>query len=266
MSKEIYAPVGGVAQKVIKMYAPVNGVAHSVKKAYIGVNGVARQFFSMLPPLDPVFANNTWEDVIAACQLGRVPDTWAVGDQMPMTINGTDYLVDIIGKNHDTYADGSGKAPLTFQLHNCYVAMRVMFSGNTNKGGWRDSHMRNTHLPNILALMPSAVRAGIREVSKKTTTGEQSNSVVTTADKLFLLSELEVFGEIWYSFPGEGTQYAYYAQGNPLDKKIYGASVSCWERSPYTDSDTSFCVVSGYGEMSFDIASTSLYFAPAFCF
>lgn len=70
--------------------------------------------------VDPVFANNSWAGVVTACRRGTVPSTWVVGDSMPMTIGGTDYQVDIIGKSHDDYYDGSGKAPLTFQLHDCY--------------------------------------------------------------------------------------------------------------------------------------------------
>ena len=52
--------------------------------------------------LDDNFANNSWEAIIAACQSGSVPDTWVVGNSKMMTINGTDYQIDIIGKNHDT--------------------------------------------------------------------------------------------------------------------------------------------------------------------
>ena len=53
-----------------------------------------------------------------------------------MFINGTEYQIDIIGKGHDDYADGSGKAPLTFQLHDCYGELKNMNSSNTNVGGW----------------------------------------------------------------------------------------------------------------------------------
>ena len=67
--------------------------------------------------LADAFAANSWETIIAACQSGNVPDSWAVGDSKPMAINGTNYQIDIIGKNHDVYTDGSGTAPLTFQLH-----------------------------------------------------------------------------------------------------------------------------------------------------
>ena len=61
-----------------------------------------------------------------------MPDAWKVADHKPMTINGVDYQIDIIGKNHDDYSDGSGKAPLTFQLHDCYAAPKQMNSFNTN--------------------------------------------------------------------------------------------------------------------------------------
>ena len=77
--------------------------------------------------LDPVFANNDWATIIAACQRKQVPETWAVGDQKEMTI-GQPYMIDIIGKDHDTYADGSGTAPLTLQMHDCYTIPGKMLS------------------------------------------------------------------------------------------------------------------------------------------
>ena len=73
--------------------------------------------------LDDTFANNSWEAIIAACQSGNVPASWAVGDSNTMPINGASYQVDIIGKNHDTYT-ARGTAPLTFQLHDCSRLLR----------------------------------------------------------------------------------------------------------------------------------------------
>ena len=148
-------------------------------------------------PYDAVFANNTWADIIDACQQNKVPDTWAAGNSKTMTINGTAYQIDIIGKNHDTYATG-GVAPLTFQLHDCYGAGR-MNSSATTSGGWTSCEMRNTTLPAILALMPSEVQSGIKAVNKLTASDHSGSSVNTTADKLFLLSEREVFGSRYYS-------------------------------------------------------------------
>ena len=215
--------------------------------------------------IDPVFANNSWEEIIAACQSGRVPDSWAVGDSKTMTINGSDYQIDIIGKNHDTYT-AVGTAPLTFQTHDCYADTKNMNSSDTNAGGWTDCEMRNTHLPAILALMPSEVQDGIKEVNKLTSAGSQSSTINTTADKLFLLSEIEIFGIVKNSVAGEGSQYAYYSAGNSKVKNMSGSASIWWGRSPRGSSSASFCSVYSSGSVDYRLASYSFGVAFGFCF
>lgn len=215
--------------------------------------------------LDAIFANNSWEAIIAACQSGSVPDSWAVGDSKTMTINGTDYQIDIIGKNHDTYTAG-GTAPLTFQMHDCYADTKQINTSNTNAGGWTDCAMRSTHLPAILAMMPTEVRTAIREVNKLTSAGSQSSTISTTADKLFLLSEIEIFGSVTYSVAGEGSQYAYYSAGNSKIKIRSGRPNAWWERSPRGDSSTNFCYVNTSGATTGFPASRANGAAFGFCF
>ena len=214
---------------------------------------------------DPVFANNTWAKIIKACQNKEVPETWTVGSQKAMTINGTDYPIDIIGKGHDDYADGSGKAPLTFQLHDCYGETKAINSSNTNSGGWTSCTMRNTHLPAILSQMPTEVQSGIREVNKLTSAGSQSATINTTADKLFLLSEIEIFGSVRYSKSGEGTQYDYY-KGNSKVKKFNGSAYGWWERSPRGSKSAYFCLVDTNGDAYYVGASRAAGVAFGFCF
>lgn len=215
--------------------------------------------------LDAIFANNSWEEIITACQSGNVPDTWVVGNSKTMTIGGTNYQIDIIGKNHDTYTAG-GTAPLTFQMHDCYSTTYAMNSSNTNAGGWTSCAMRSKHLPAILALMPTEVQNGIREVNKLTSAGNQSSTIKTTADKLFLLSEIEIFGSVSYSKSGEGTQYAYYKDGRSTEKKRNGNMSGWWERSPFGGNSTLFCWVDGTGDAAGHDASYSFGVAFAFCF
>lgn len=211
------------------------------------------------------FADNDWASIIAACHSGSVPSTWVVGNSKTMTINGTSYQIDIIGKNHDTYASG-GKAPLTFQLHDCYADTKAMNSSDTNSGGWKNSAMRTTHLPAILALMPTEVQNGIREVSKKASVGGASSTIETVSDKLFLLSEVEIFGSTSYSAAGEGTQYDYYKAGNSKVKKRNGSAADWWERSPYASSSARFCLVYGNGDANYYDASIARGVAFGFCF
>lgn len=213
------------------------------------------------------FSDATWEQIIEACQNKTVPDTWVADGTCykDMEINGTNYRIDIIGKNHDTYAAG-GTAPLTFQMHDCYDETKQMNSSNTNSGGWTNCAMRSTHLPAILALMPAEVQAAIKEVQKKTSAGNQSSSIQTTNDKLFLLSEIEIFGSTTYSFAGEGTQYAYYQAGNSKVKNRNGSAHYWWERSPYSSNTASFCRVHRNGDASSDNARDSYGVAFGFCF
>lgn len=266
MSSKIYVPESGTAREVKKVYAPVYGVARSVKKVYKGVNGIARQVFSGMPSFDSVFANNTWTNIILACQYGVVPSTWTVGNQKIMIINGLEYFVNIIGKNHDSYANGGGQAPLTFQLHTGYVSKEEMYETRTNIGGWKDSAMRAYHLPQILSFMPLEIQNAIREVYKATSAGGESYTLHNTADKLFLLSEFEVFGVNTTTAPGEGEQYEYYAAGNSKVKWVNGSASSWWTRSPQVSNSAGFFAISATGWPDNLSANASGGVCFAFCF
>ena len=257
--------VNGTVYEVKGGKCMVGGTVYSIKKGRTLIGGTGYDV-TFEPSYDPVFANNTWEQIIEACHNNEVPDTWKVADQKPMTINGVDYQIDIIGKNHDTYSDGSGKAPLTFQMHDCYADTKQMNSSNTNSGGWASCAMRSTHLPAILALMPTEVQNGIREVNKLTSAGNQSATINTTADKLFLLSEVEIFGRSTYSKSGEGAQYDYYKAGNSKVKNRNGSAFSWLERSPVGSMSLSFCLVQNTGNAYYTLATNTFGVPFGFCF
>lgn len=241
----------------------VNGTVYNILKGRTLIDGTGYDI-TFKPSYDPVFANNTWEQIIAACHNNEVPETWKVADQKPMTINGVDYQIDIIGKNHDTYTAG-GKAPLTFQLHDCYADTKQMNNSDTSKSGWTSCAMRQTHLPAILALMPIEVQDGIREVNKRTMLSS-SIRPKTTADKLFLLSEIEIFGSVIYSSKGEGTQYDYYKAGNSKVKRRNGSDDDWWGRSPHDSDSTGFCYVTSGGGPDYYGASNEMAVDFGFCF
>lgn len=256
--------VGGTAYTVKSGKCMVGGTVYNIKKGRTLIGGTGYDI-TFAPAYDPVFANNTWEQIIEACHNNEVPDTWKVADQKPMTINGVDYLIDIIGKNHDTYTAG-GKAPLTFQLHDCYADTKQMNSSDTSRSGWTSCAMRQTHLPAILALMPIEVQNGIREVNKRTML---SSSILpkTTADKLFLLSEIEIFGSVTYSYKGEGTQYDYYKADNNNKKKTRnGIEADWWERSPDNSDSEKFCLAGLNGIADAYFASEEMSVSFGFCF
>ena len=257
--------INGTAYTVKSGKCMVNGTVYNILKGRTLIDGTGYDI-TFKPSYDPVFANNTWEQITAACHNNAVPDTWKVADQKPMTINGVDYQIDIIGKNHDDYSDGSGKAPLTFQLHDCYKIAKAMHSTAANTMGWTQCSMRVEHLPIILKQMPADVQSGIREVNKITASGGRSTSLVTTKDSLFLLSEVEVFGSSINSHSGEGTQYDYYKAGNSTVKNFNGSAYDWWERSPTANSTRYYCNVKSTGSSVNSSANVIRGVAFGFCF
>ena len=237
------------------------GAQYATADVLIGEAAVALKMYV------PVFADNDWSTIIEACQSGAVPDTWAVGDSKTMIINGTEYQIDILGKNHDDYYDGSGKAPLTFILHNCYDTLYQMNSSySSSTKAWKNTRMRNTVLPSILQLMPEEVRSAIKQVSK--TTGDGGENYVTystTAETLFIPSQ----SEVWSSqSPKEGQPYTEYfsTAAKRVKRKRDGTAIEWWTRTAYEGTGFYYCIVgsSGYEQNSGGRESNGVSFA--FCF
>ena len=215
-----------------------------------------------LAMIDPVFGNNSWAAIIKACQEKQVPNTWNVGDSCNMTINNKTYAIDIIGKNHDDYADGSGKAPLTFQMHTTYATQYKMNGAEDNSCGWVNCLVRTYNaFPKLKQVMPAEVVAALKAVTKKTTAGGASSAIDTTEDTLFLLSEIEVQGTRTHSYAGEGTQYAYYQTAANRKKNR-----AWYLRSPRISSTTCFCRTGWSGEADWSVASEVDGIAAAWCF
>lgn len=257
--------INGTVYTVQSGKCMVGGTVYNILKGRTLIDGTGYDI-TFKPSYDPVFANNTWEQIIEACHNNAVPNTWKVADQKSMTIGGEDYLIDIIGKNHDDYADGSGKAPLTFQLHDCYKIAKAMHSTAANTMGWTQCSMRVEHLPIILKQMPADVQSGIREVNKISSSGGKKPSLETTKDNLFLLSEVEVFGSSSNSLSGEGTQYDYYKAGNSTVKNFNGNAYDWWERSPTANSTRYYCNVKSTGSSVNSSANVNRGVAFGFCF
>lgn len=208
------------------------------------------------------FGENSWADIILACQTKTVPNTWNVGDSCNMTINNKTYAIDIIGKNHDDYADGSGKAPLTFQMHTTYATQYKMNGAEYNNCGWKNCLVRTSNaFPALKKVMPAEVVAALKAVTKKTTAGGASSAIDTTADTLFLLSEIEVQGTRTYSYAGEGTQYAYYQTAANRKKNR-----AWYLRSPRISNTSCFCRTGWNGEADWSVASEVDGIAAAWCF
>ena len=121
--------------------------------------------------------------------------------------------------------------------------------------------LQNTLLPTL----PSDLQAVLKSVNKKTSAGSQSSTINTNSMKLFLFSEIEIFGSTTYSKAGEGSQYGYFATAANRIKYLSNGSGSAywwWERSPLGSGSYGFCRVYGDGSASLYDA----YSAGGVCF
>ena len=253
--------------------------------------------------------NNEWSVIKTVSDKGEGANYWSIGDRKAVTLDGTvghltlsNYTTYafIIGFNHNASVEGANR--IHFQLgktalsggtdvclcdssYNSTVSTTGYFSMNsstTNFGGWENSQMRTnicgTSLSNysgtILAVIPAALRAAIKSVTKYTNnTGNSldASAVTATTDYFFPLSEFEVFGSISFANTNEKNkqaQYAYYSAGNSKTKCMHNststAAIWCL-RSPRADSSFSFACVDTDGTVSSKYAYFSLGFAPGFC-
>lgn len=208
--------------------------------------------------------DTTWENINMVSKLGMAKQFWSVGDTKTISVNGTNYEFQIIGFNHDDKTAG-GKAGITFQMVDCLRTIYNMNSSNTNNGGWKNSAMRS-RMSTFLSQLPSDLQSVIKAVNKLVSVGNNTSTIETVSDKLFLLSEVEIFGSTTYSFAGEGSQYDWYKAGNTKVKKVNGSADYWWERSPHIgDANSYFCVVDRGGAASGDPAIDSNGVSFGFC-
>lgn len=230
----------------------------------------------------------------------KISDYWAVGDTRSVSLSAmaaTGVLEShraqtvqfVIGDfEHDdltTSINSHSKAAVTLLQKDCLMDATNagnsnngsadterghMNSSDTNNGGWK-SCARRTWCNNVyFKALPTAWQSMIKTVNKKTSVGNNSSTIETVQDKVFLASEIEIFGSTFFSFAGEGAQYQYYknATANKYKMPKWTSSYVShiyWERSPRSGSTVSFCNVYYVGSASTNPADDARGVAPCLC-
>jgi len=192
-----------------------------------------------------------WDEIEKLMQNPNKKKLFKVGSYKEEKLyTGEKVKVQLISLNpHDELTDRHGKASAAFMFF--IDGEYEMNETATNKGGWKDSKMRNTYMQRFFKLLPEKLQKVIKSVAK-TTNGE------ITEDKLFILSEMEATGENNYSYGGEGKQYEFFKK-NTLPSKW------CWLRSPNTSTATYFCSWASNGYVGNINANSATRVALCFC-
>lgn len=198
----------------------------------------------------PDFASMTWADINAVGAAGAASSVFNRGDKKDVTLTtGETVTLRLEDFDHDDLST-SGKAPMTFMMENLLAAAYNMNSSNTNVGSWSSSAMRS-RMATFLAQLPADLRAVIKPVKKKSTAGNQSTTIQTTTDSMWLAASVEVGLETTGAgYKDEGTTYPLFVDNASRIKKLSNGAGSAnywWLRSPFTGYATHFRSVTSGG-------------------
>ena len=213
--------------------------------------------------IDPIFNNNSWDDIKAVVNAGTATSYWKVGDRKAVILNGTvgnksfsnttTYCY-ILGFDHNKSVEsggahslhiGFGASALSGEKYIAYVDSQYnssvsstgyfsMNSSDTNSGGWNSCQMKSTICPAFKNALPAELKNNIRAVTKWQNDGGGSTSGQSSSNEIWLLSEMEIFGSAKYSnYTANQLQYDFYK------------GVADWSAAPkikYKDTSTSTAV------------------------
>ena len=201
--------------------------------------------------------NFTWDEISRISREGRARSVFSIGQRFAIQVSGKSAEVEIIGFDND------GENTITFSLVNCFTDHRMNHEW-FNAGGWHCCEMRKWLNADVFGSLPADLRNVIRPAYKATGIGAvMKGERIASEDKLFLFSQVEVFGHNRFSESGEGTQYEGFKNGcTKLDGD--GEASAWWLRSPRASNATNFCFVISDGSASGNSASSSLGVAFGF--
>ena len=220
------------------------------------------------------FEKASWSDIAALSESGSADKYFSVGDEKTISLTtGEQVTFVILGFDHDDLTSG-GKAGMTIGMKNLLATTYRMNATGTNAGGWDESEMRTSTMATLLSQLPSDLQGVIKQVNKKATAGSQSTSITTSADKLWLLAEVEVDGTTSAGYADEGEQYEYWKtvkDGTVAADRIKylsngsGSAYTWWLRSPLVSSSNSFRYISSAGAVSSNLANYTRGVSFGFC-
>ena len=220
------------------------------------------------------FEKASWSDIAALSESGSADKYFSVGDEKTISLTtGEQVTLVILGFDHDDLTSG-GKAGMTIGMKNLLATTYRMNATGTNAGGWNESEMRTSTMATLLSQLPSDLQGVIKQVNKKATAGSQSTSITTSADKLWLLAEVEVGGTTSAGYADEGEQYEYWKtvkDGTVAADRIKylsngsGSANNWWLRSPNVSNSTNFRIFNSSGIVRYSDANYTRGVSFGFC-
>lgn len=216
-------------------------------------------------PIKEPFGNLTWSEIKERIVRGEAQKLWNVGDFKTIKLSSGELVsLRIIGFDQEPY---STEHTVTFESIMTLDEPLPMVNKGDVSGGWEASSLRRFLNGPFFNWLPDDLREVIRPVMKDCYTGGLAASRDTTLDKIFVLSESEIFGRGMYSNGDEGPWYEWYRQPGISYTRLDSAGhLTCaWTRSPEANSDEYTCVIRPGGAPGSLRATSRIGTTIAFC-
>ena len=199
----------------------------------------------------------SWAELKKMAQAGTISQVLSEGDLIPIRL--ADGEENAIRVTHDQAGN------MFFVFENCLDKPFFMNRNETNAGGWARSKMRAYLNGEIAKQLPDDLLESIEPISVEQRMPDMT--YVKSCDKLFLLSEEQVFGKSEYSKPEKGLSQLKIFEGSKecRVKNRDGKPSWWWLRSPYSGISTIFVGVYSSGCAYYNFADYSYGVAPGFC-
>lgn len=193
----------------------------------------------------------SWKEISEGVKVGTIK--LAVSDEIKMELKtGEPVTMQVVRISED------GKR-VTLVSKDCLATEMSMNSDWTNKGGWRDSELRQRLNTEVFEQLPDDLAAVILPTIRRQYVDRK---IVECEDKLWIPSEYEIHGSEVYARRVEGEeQFEAYKDRRNRMKKIGSDGEDTnwyWCSSPHALYATEFCHVYSYGDAGTVYASTAL--------
>ena len=199
-----------------------------------------------------------WIDIQDIIRKGRAPVSLPPGTEINFTLkNGDLAFVVVVGVDH--YEKGD----CVFWFRHA-VGRHCMNDSNTNKGGFRDSDMRDYLNKVVFDMLPDELQSVI--AVHNTVQKIDDETIESKSDALFLMSVYEGRGaNDWAEYNGTDKQFPYFEDRvNRIAYDDDGDPVWYWTADPSAAYATAFCGFSANGDSDLTGASNDGGAAPLF--
>ena len=200
----------------------------------------------------------SWAELKKMAQAGTISQVLSEGDLIPIRLaSGEENAIRV---THDQTGN------MFFVFENCLDKPFFMNPDATNTGGWAKSEMRAYLNREIAKQFPDDLLESIEPISIEQEMPDKRPRV-WSRDKLFLLSEEQVFGKSRYSKSEKGVSRLKIFEGS-MEHRVKnwgGKPLWWWLRSPRESNTSYFVDVSSDGSVYYNDAYATGGVAPGFC-